>query len=152
MHTDFIAQNRFITYNISVTTAANTSYLHFSANAKFLYAVNELGLTDSSISAYRINTDYSLELLNKELTQGAAPCHICTDKQNRLLFSANSNSGSISVFSINPDGSLQMISDLIQHSGEGYNPERQEGQIWWRPSFTGSPSIRGLYVFNLRIS
>lgn len=111
----------------SVIPSVNPSYLHVSTHRNNLYAVNESDAQTSSITAYGIKSDGALYLLNQCLTGGAAPCHICTDRQNRLLFSANYGGGSISVFSLQKDGSLGMRTDLVQHQGHGTNPIRQEG-------------------------
>lgn len=111
----------------SVIPSVNPSFLHFSANRKYLYTVNESDAQTSSITAYGIKDGGKLYLLNWCQTGGASPCHICTDRQNRLLFSANYGGGSISVFSLRKDGSLGIRTDLVQHHGHGTNPMRQEG-------------------------
>lgn len=123
---EFSEEHGILQTHLPTVLADNASYLQTSADSKYLYAVNELALENSCINAYKINKNFSLKLLNSQLTNGASPCHICTDSQNRLLFTANYTSGSISVFPLNADGSLCSLSDLKEHDGKGYDPIRQE--------------------------
>lgn len=107
--------------------ADNTSFLCFSPDRRFLYAVNELSENDSAVSAFSLNEGGVPVYINKRLTGGASPCHLTVDSRSRLLFAANYGGGSICVFPICRDGSLGERSDLIVHSGQGADPLRQEG-------------------------
>ncbi len=97
----------------------NPSYLTISNDKKFVYSVNEIG-KDSRVSAFSFNVlSGNLTPLNTQLTQGADPCYILADEKN--VFAANYSGGSISVFGRNADGSLDKISQLIQHQGKAEN-------------------------------
>ena len=56
---------------------------------------------------------------------GADPCHLMLNGEH--LYAANYTSGSLAAFALNADGGLEERSDLRQHSGQGPNPDRQEG-------------------------
>ena len=58
----------------SVIPSVNPSFLHFSANRKYLYTVNESDAQTSSITAYGIKDGGKLYLLNWCQTGGASPC------------------------------------------------------------------------------
>jgi 6-phosphogluconolactonase len=65
--------------------------------------------------------------INQQQSQGADPCYVAVDKDQRNMFVANYTSGSLAVFPLNKDGSIGAISQHIQDSGTGVNKDRQEG-------------------------
>lgn len=123
---NFSPENGTLLPSGSPVPADNTSFLCFSPDRRFLYAVNELSENDSAVSAFSLDAAGVPVYINKRLTGGASPCHLTVDSQSRLLFAANYGGGSICVFPICRDGSLGEISDLIVHSGQGTDPMRQE--------------------------
>lgn len=131
----------------------NPSYLVLTANRRFLYAVNELkeynGLTSGAVSSFAVLPDGSLSFLNQQATLGTDPCHVELDETNTLLFVSNFMSGSISVFPISSDGSLQPCSQNIQHAGSSINPNRQAGPH--AHSLIFSPDYRFAFVPDLGI-
>jgi 6-phosphogluconolactonase len=113
-----------------VTEAINPSYLTMDKRRRFLYAVNELkeyqGQACGSVSAYRVDPDtHDLALLNTQPTGGTDPCHVIVNKENTHVFVSNFMSGSVCVFPIAKDGSLEQASCFIQHSGSSVNQARQ---------------------------
>jgi 6-phosphogluconolactonase len=113
--------------------SVNPSYLAIAPSHRFLYAVNETqeykGKKNSgAVSAYAIDrATGKLTLLNEVATDGADPCYITVDKTGKYVLVANYTGGSIAVFPVLVDGKLGEASTLIQHSGKGTNPARQEG-------------------------
>ena len=107
----------------------NPSFLAISANKKYLYAVGELDDLDSSksggISAFKIESDGKLLLLNQVLTHGANPCHLCISPDGKNLVASNYTGGNLSLFHILPEGNLSEMIQRIQHEGSGPFPERQ---------------------------
>jgi 6-phosphogluconolactonase len=57
----------------------------------------------------------------------SGPCHLAIDSTGRLLVTANYGDGSISIFPVDADGSLERRSDFHKHSGSGPDPSRQTG-------------------------
>jgi 6-phosphogluconolactonase len=109
----------------------NPSYLVFSKNKKYLYAVVENteynGEYGGAVAAFFINSSTGeLDYLNYQSTKGKHPCHLCVDSDNKYLFAANYSEGSLSMFPINEDGSLAACSQNIRHEGSGPNKQRQE--------------------------
>ncbi len=92
----------------------NPSYLTFSKNGRFVYAVNEQ--TDASkaaLSAFRFDPKTGhLSLMNRQPTEGGDPCFVETNGQ--LALTANYSRGSMSVFPILRDGSLGERSCLFE--------------------------------------
>jgi len=111
--------------------AENPSYLALSKNQNYLYAVYETNQYNQEIGgavgSYKLNSQTgSLQFLNEQRVLGKAPCHLCLDNENHHLFTANYNDGSVSVFELNEDGSLDEMTDFICHEGQGPDKERQE--------------------------
>lgn len=107
----------------------NPSFLTISPNKKFLYAVSELDNLDSmrsgGVSAYGIDSDGKLKLINHVLTHGANPCHVSLSPDGKKLAVSNYSGGNLSFFNIQPNGSLSDTVQQIQHEGHGPFPNRQ---------------------------
>ena len=91
-----------------------------------LYA---LGRSDGGGTVNALKEDsHGLAIMNTLLSEGQGPCHICVDPDREFLLCANYGSGSISLFDLNSDGSLQSMCDFHQYSGAGSDSEdRQKG-------------------------
>jgi 6-phosphogluconolactonase len=108
----------------------NPSYLAVHPNNRFLYAVNEVSNYDGkngAVSAFSINAGTGrLTLLNKVSSRGSDPCYVTVDDTGSWLMAANYSSGNVSVFQIEDDGRLGALSAMVQHSGSGQDPRRQQ--------------------------
>ncbi|KAA6338125.1 6-phosphogluconolactonase [termite gut metagenome] len=101
------------------------TYLTFSANNEFVYAVSEYGNKRSAVFAYAFDKEKGdLRLLNTEPTIGIDPCYITT--VGKTVITANYTSGNISVFPLQEDGSLLPLSSLIPFQGSGAIKGRQD--------------------------
>ena len=100
----------------------NPSYLAFSPDGKYVYAVNELG-KESTVSAFAFNKeDETLTFLNKVSAGGADPCFITVSDKH--VFTANYSSGSISVFERQPDGTISEAVQVITHPKKNFGNRR----------------------------
>lgn len=106
----------------------NPSYLDISKDGKFVYAVNEnQNAEPGELSAFALDKKKGeLLFLNKQPTDGFAPCYVSADSSGKNVITANYAGGNISVFKTNADGSLQPHVQLVGHEGYGVNVERQE--------------------------
>ncbi|MEX1381993.1 lactonase family protein [Lutibacter sp.] len=95
----------------------NPSFLTFSKDKKFLYAVSESD-QESSVSAYKINYSGSLTLINKVNSKGKGPCHVQLNKKGDKAVVSNYGGGNFAVFNINKNGSLQEAFQVIDHNIE----------------------------------
>jgi 6-phosphogluconolactonase len=110
----------------------NPSFLAADAAGKILYVVNELsdyqGQKSGAVSAFSVDhASGKLTLLNQVSSHGAGPCYITLDKSGKYVLVANYDSGTVATFPILPDGKLGEAASMIQHSGHGSDPQRQEG-------------------------
>jgi 6-phosphogluconolactonase len=113
-------------YLNEIDDVINPSYVTTSADNKFLYAVNEG--PQGGVSSFTFNSNTGkMALINKQSTQGADPCYVLEDKEQRNLFIANYTSGSLAVFPVNKDGSIAPLSQLVQDSGSSVVKDRQQG-------------------------
>ena len=103
------------------------SYLTVHSNKKWIYAVSETKNPNGHVAAYRFDSlSGQLTLLNMVSTVGASPCNIRIDKSGKFVLVANYTSGSVNVFPINADGTLDSCSFVDQHEGSGPYESRQE--------------------------
>lgn len=121
-----------------VATQAKASFFATHPRLDVLYVVTETAIGDkqraASLAAYQFDrTAYQagelpdLKLLNVQPVQGNGPCHVTLDGQGRFAVVANYGSGSVSLFPIQSNGSLEPESSTMEHRGSGPNNARQQG-------------------------
>src|SRR5690606_5838970 len=106
------------------------SYL--ALHPPYVYATNELvekrGQEAGAVSAIRFDAATgTLTLLNQQSSHGRGPCHVWVDSSGKWVLVANYGSGSAAIYPLLADGPLGDAGDVIQHTGSGVNPDRQEG-------------------------
>lgn len=103
----------------------NPTYLTISEDNQYLFAVAKEGNT-GGVAGYKIGQSGGLALINRQLTEGASPCHVSVNKDNSLLLSANYHKGSADSYRLNPgNGEIETVLSSIFHEGSGPD-ERQE--------------------------
>lgn len=126
--------------------ASNPSWLTFSPDRKQLFVVNEQAA--GQVSAYTVDQDHNLTLLNQVDSGGGEPTHSSLSVDGRFLFVANYGAtafagGNLSVFPVGDDGRLGMMVQQLTHAASKADPKRQD-----KPhvhSLVSSPD--GQYVF-----
>jgi 6-phosphogluconolactonase len=111
---------------------ATPSFLAVHPSRKFLYAVGELEefakKKQGAVYAFALDPKTGeLTKLNQQGSGGPGPCHIVVDKARQNVLVANYSGGSAACLPIDGDGSLRPASSVVQHTGKGSNPDRQEG-------------------------
>lgn len=104
---------------------ANPSFLTRSASGTHLYAVDEQ--SGGAVTAVAVGSTGTLTVLGSRSTSGSGPCHLSVHAGGKHLLTANYDSGSVSVHPLAADGSILALTDLVQHTGSGPDPDRQEG-------------------------
>ena len=92
----------------------NPSYITYSPDRAYLYAVNEND--PGQVSGYKINTDCTLELINSVSSEGAHPCHISINKTGDIAVVSNYTSGTVSLYSIDSNGALKDAYQVFNHN------------------------------------
>lgn len=103
----------------------NPTFLVIDPSGEHLYAACEKVSGDGVVTAYAINGNGALTLLNSAHTGGAGPCHLQVDQTDSYVVVANYFGGSVSLLPIQANGSLGARTDFVQHHGSSVNPERQ---------------------------
>ena len=107
------------------------NFLTLSPDKKHLYAVFSKGTIkddNGSVMSFTINPSTGfLTKLNEQSANGRGPAHVSIDPKNRFAYVSNYGDGTLSVYPINKDGSLNNASDVIKHIGSSIVKGRQEG-------------------------
>ncbi|OZI34634.1 hypothetical protein CAL29_14170 [Bordetella genomosp. 10] len=104
--------------------ADNPSYLCLASGGEALYAVHGDGGT---VSAFAVQPDGSLALLNRQDCRGRNPVHLILSRSGRWLVVANYATGSVVTIGVEEDGRLSGVRDLIELPGEP-GPHRRQQQ------------------------
>lgn len=104
---------------------ANPSFLALSPSGTHLYAVDEQ--SSGAVTAIAVDAQGGLKSLGSQRTGGSGPCHLSVHPAGKHVLSANYDSGSVSVHPLASDGRVLARTDLVQHTGSGPDPDRQEG-------------------------
>lgn len=108
----------------------NPSYLNFSADGRHLYAVSENNDGTDCVSAIGFDAKSGeMALLGSLPTQGNAPCYV--EVCGSTLLTANYMGGTMSVFSLKPDGNLDRLVTQLKGTAAsiGSNERQKEAHV-----------------------
>lgn len=95
-----------------VENLVNPSYFCFDQKQEYLYSIHG---DFSEISAFKINPDNGhLIFQNTVSTGGINPVHLSVDKENRWVFVANLQTGTVAVIPRNEDGTISHPHQVTQ--------------------------------------
>ncbi|MED1303967.1 6-phosphogluconolactonase [[Bacillus thuringiensis] serovar konkukian] len=104
----------------------NPTYVTINRNNKCLYSVVKEG-ESGGVAAYSIDSQTGeLKEEDRQVVEGASPCHISVDSGNQAVVTANYHKGTIESFEVNEDGTINPATSIMAHEGSGPNKERQE--------------------------
>ncbi len=110
--------------SLSSIEVLNPSYLIPSEDGRFVYAVSEMNDTTAALNAFSFDKETGkLSLLNRQPTMGANPCYVATN--GKEVLTANYSGGSMSIFPLKKNGSLEPVDTLFEGSTGGPDTERQ---------------------------
>lgn len=105
------------------TQATNPSWLTVSKDHRYLYAVNEIedynGEYSGAVSSFSIHPDtHQLTFINRVSSFGADPCHSHFEEKEgkSYLYLSNYCSGTLASITLNEDGSLGEVVQVIDHN------------------------------------
>src|SRR5207244_13474642 len=108
------------------------SALALDPRHELLYAVNEVhdmgpGGNSGAATAFAVQANGKLTMLNQQLSGGADPAHLSVDPRGHWVLVANYSGSTVEVLPIMTDGSLGPPADLVKHTGPlGPNAARQQ--------------------------
>lgn len=107
---------------------SNPSFLTFSSDGRFIYAVSENGGNDASLHAVSFAPSSGMMTpVNSVPTLGADPCYVETN--GRVALTANYTGGSMSVFPIHSDGSLGNALHVFSRTTGGKHPQQASAHV-----------------------
>ncbi|HIW34205.1 MAG TPA: lactonase family protein [Candidatus Paenibacillus intestinavium] len=132
----------------------NPTFLNVDIENKQLYAssvlVNADGTKSGEISRFSIDTDAgTLSLVEQKATDTGTTCHVQRDQNDQYLTVTSYGGGMIGLVSLNEDGSLGKVLDVVQHSATTADPDRQDQPQPHPHSSFYSPDGHYLYVQDL---
>ena len=92
----------------------NPSFIAFSPNKKYIYAVGE-GQT-SAVTAFKVTENKTLEFINSKNSNGKGPCHVSTNENDNKVVVSNYGGGTVSIYTTKNDGSLNEASQVFDNS------------------------------------
>ncbi len=136
------------TQALQVLKTPNPSWLVMSEDQRLLFAVNEVGDGQGSVSSFSIDERGALAPLNDVPSQGDEPTHASLSQDQRYLLVANYSAddvpgGSLVAVPVGRDGTLQPVTQQHRHAPSQVDPERQAGPHVHSAVF--SPD--GLYLY-----
>ncbi len=146
------ATGRLSEQSVATDSGPNPSFVTLHPNGKNLYSVAEVNDFDGDdaggVHAYSIGDDGTLSIIDKQSTKGTGPCHLVVEQTGKYLFVANYAGGSVAMFAINEDGSLNEACDFHQHVGGSNVVPSRQGEPHAH-SVTVDPTNRRLIVCDL---
>lgn len=90
----------------------NASDLDVSKDGKFLYSIEDEGVT-----SFSIDKNGDITKINQADIDGMRGCCVTTDSKRRYLFVGGFHDGKVTMMKLNEDGSIAGIADGIFHQG-----------------------------------
>ncbi|MFV0564372.1 MAG: lactonase family protein [Flavobacteriaceae bacterium] len=129
-----------------VAAISNPSFIAFSPNKKHIYAVNEN--ENGTVSAFSIQPDGSLALINQVESFGGAPCHVSVNGASNKVAVSNYLGGNFALFNINPDGSLSDATQVVNHFTRTETAHVHSAQFIGNDLFVADLGKNALYHYN----
>ena len=128
-------------------TTDNPSFITYSPDKKYIYAVGE-GKT-SAVSAFKVRPERSLEFINTVSSNGGAPCHIAVNETGDRAVVSNYSGGNVSLYSINEDGSLNEASQVFDHNTDSIKSHAHSAQFFKKDLFVSDLGRNAVYQYIL---
>jgi 6-phosphogluconolactonase len=114
----------------------NPSFLAYSADRRFLVAVQETDVDGKgAVKSFRVDKD-SLIFISQSSSGGAHPCFVGVNKNGNVL-AANYTSGNVGLLHLDENGKLDSLLDVQQHLGSGSTERQKEPHahsVWFEPT------------------
>lgn len=110
---------------LGVLPMTNPSYLTIAPDQRTVYAVSETNDEKASLNTIRLNRQSGdMQLLSSVPVMGEDPCYVATN--GSIILTANYSGGSMSVFSLNRQGTPPQLTTRFLGSTGGPDLSRQE--------------------------
>jgi len=123
------------------------SFITFSHNKQYLYAVNE---SSGNVSSFKIQKNGLLKFLNKIGSNGDWPCHISLNKLGTKAVVSNYGGGSVSIYNISRDGKLSEASQIFEYSTPEKKSHAHSAQFFNDDLFVSDLGMNSVYQYKLK--
>jgi 6-phosphogluconolactonase len=131
------------------TGVSSPSYLAFSPDRRFLYAVNEASGANSKVLAYKIGAaDGSLQKINEAPTGGDGAPHLSVTPDGKWVLVAHYTSGHVSTLAVDASGGVTMPPADVQRPA---NTTSHQILTDATGSFVFVPNVNANTVFQFRL-
>ncbi|WP_297089763.1 lactonase family protein [uncultured Draconibacterium sp.] len=107
----------------------NPSFLRLSPQNDFLYVVTratpQVEPSGGFISAYQVGEKGELHFINKQVSNGAGPCHVDVAPDGKFVAIATYGGGTTSVYAVNENGGVEPALTVVKNSGNGPHPNQK---------------------------
>lgn len=123
------------------------SYIAYSPNKRFIYAVGEGG--EGTVSAFKVKENGTLEFLNTVPSNGGAPCHISINPAGNKAVVSNYVGGNVSVYEIKDDGTLNPAYQVFEYNTTEKASHAHSAQFFKSNLFVSDLGMDAVYIYTL---
>ncbi|MFL1012528.1 lactonase family protein [Flavisericum labens] len=149
---EFNTENGQITNETLAMSIESPNFLAYSPNRKFMYSVNRSSNSEKSdyVTAYKINNDGTLTLINMANSHGKSPCHIAVNESGTKVVVSNYNGGTVSLYNINNAGALSEATQVFDHNIDNEKSHAHSAQIFKNDLFVADLGRNAVYHYQLK--
>lgn len=125
----------------------NPSYIAYSPNKTYIYAVGE-GETGLA-SAFKVEKNGYLTLLNQVKSNGGSPCYVSINPKGDKAVVANYQGGNVSLYKISNDGTLKDAYQIFDYNAPGKTSHAHSAQFFNEKLFVADLGMDAIYQYQL---
>ena len=135
--------------NIQLAASSeDPSYLTYSPDKKYVYAVNEN--EKGTVTSFKVENNSRLSALNTVSTHGAHPCHISANKSGDKVIVSNYTGGNASLHAISKTGSITEAVQVFNHNSENVKSHAHSAQFFKDDLFVSDLGRNSVYHYILK--
>jgi 6-phosphogluconolactonase len=126
---DFNTETGKLTNKKLAVEAVNPSFIAYSTNKEFLYAVSESD-AGSLVASYKVNKNGTLTFINNTSSNGNGPCHVQLNKESTKAVVSNYGGGTVSIYNVEKNGSLTNAFQVINNNTPGIKAHAHSAKFY----------------------
>lgn len=125
----------------------NPSYIAYSPDKKFIYAVVEGGT--GTVSSFKVQENGTLTLLNQVKSNGGSPCYVSINPKGDKAVVANYQGGNVSLYKISNDGTLNEAYQIFDYNAPGKTSHAHSAQFFNDNLYVADLGMDAVYQYQL---